>query len=106
MTKVFLFFAASALALAVAPASHADDRVRLAGGCPSIADRPDCPGAPVGPPPPPGGYPVGAQPGQCFAQVRVPPTYESYTEQVVVAPPRAWKSAMRRRNTSGASARC
>jgi hypothetical protein len=86
MIKHLLFAAAGLAALAVAPASRADDqgdRVHLVGGCPAIADRPDCPGAP---PPPPGGYPPAAQPGQCYAQVRTPPVFQSYSQQVMTAP--------------------
>ena len=86
MIKVVLFAATGLFIVSAAPEGHAGDKVRLVGGCPSIADRPDCPSAPPpGPPPPPGGYPVGAQPGQCFAQVRTPPLFESYTEQTVVS---------------------
>lgn len=86
MIKTSLFAAAGWLVLGLAPAAHADDRVRLVGGCPAIAERPDCPGVP--PPPPAADYPRGAQPGQCFAQVRTPPVFETYQEQIVVSPGR------------------
>ena len=86
MIKTSLFAAAGWLLVGLAPAAHADDRVRLVGGCPAIAERPDCPGVP--PPPPAADYPHGAQPGQCFAQVRTPPVFETYQEQIVVSPGR------------------
>ena len=86
MNRILLFAAASVVAVGVAPASHAEERVHLVGGCPTIASGGGCPAAPQGPPPPPGGYPLGAQPGQCFAQVRTPPVYDTYSEQVVVSP--------------------
>lgn len=81
MTKVCLFAAVGWLAVGLAPAAHAQDRVRLVGGCPAIAERHDCPGVP----PPAPDYPKGAQPGQCFARVRTPPIFESYQEQIVVS---------------------
>ena len=81
MIKACLFAAAGWLALGAAPAAHADDRVRLVGGCPAIAERPDCPGVPARAQ----DYPANAEPGQCFARVRTPPRFETYQEQVVVA---------------------
>jgi hypothetical protein len=33
-------------------------------------------------------YPAHARPGECFAKVRLPPVYETYGEQVLVAPAR------------------
>jgi hypothetical protein len=84
MSKVCFFAVAGLIAAGISPPAHAGDTVRLVGGCPSIAQRPDCPGAPA--PPLSQDYPQGAAPGQCFAQVRTAPTFESYTEQVVVSP--------------------
>ena len=84
MTKACLFAAAGWLVLGLTPAARADDRVRLVGGCPTIAQRPDCPGVPAPTP----DYPQGAQPGQCFARVRTPPVFEAYQEQIVVSPGR------------------
>lgn len=87
MSKVCFFAVAGLLAAGLAPAAHADDKVRLVGGCPAIAERADCPGAP----PPPQDYPRDAHAGQCFAQVRTAPVFESYQEQIVVSPGRVEK---------------
>jgi hypothetical protein len=84
MTKACLFAAAGWLMLGLAPAAHASDKVRLVGGCPAIAERPDCPGLPAQAP----DYPPNARPGQCFAKVRTPPVFETYQEQIVVSPDR------------------
>ncbi len=84
MTKACLFAAAGWLVLGLAPAAHASDKVHLVGGCPAIAERPDCPGVPAPAP----DYPPNAQPGQCFARVRTPPVFETYQEQIVVSPGR------------------
>ena len=86
MSKMIFFAFAGLLAAGAAPAVHADERVRLVGGCPAIAGRSDCPGAPSRQ-----DYPKDAQPGQCFAQVRTAPVMESYQEEIVVSPGRVEK---------------
>lgn len=87
MSKVYVFALAGLLVAGLAPAAHAGEKVRLVGGCPAIAERADCPAAP----PAPQGYPKDAHPGQCFAQVRTAPVFESYQEQIVVSPGRVEK---------------
>lgn len=56
----------------------AGDAVLLAGGqCPSVPERP-CPAD----------RPPHAEPGKCYAKVRNPARFETYTETVVISPPR------------------
>ncbi len=86
MTRILLFAAASLLVVGVAPQSRAGEALQLKGGCLEILNRTDCPYQHPPPPPPPQDFPADAHPGQCFAQVRTPATYETYSEQVLVRP--------------------
>ncbi len=88
MTKLMIFAAASLLALGAAPASRAEEKLTLLGGCPDVLQKPDCPAAHREGSSIPSDFPPDAHPGQCFAQVRTRPTYETYSERYEVSPGR------------------
>jgi len=81
----------SGLALAQDDARAAGDTSRQSlapGDIPADGSPASQPGAVCPPDHPVRDYPRAAHPGQCFARVRVPPAYESSSEQVLVAPAR------------------
>lgn len=83
MIRSGLRLGVAAAALMSAPAAWAGggeaagDTARLAGQCLSTGAAP-CPAD----------YPPRAEPGQCYAKIRTPPRFETYSETVVVTPAR------------------